>query len=291
MRAVIKSRRAGTPTFAMRAPERLRPPKRTRLRTCHPPRRQTRSQEQPTRLMNDGDWGPDPDVQDIIESRERRRRQDRLELARRRSTQDRLLDSHDVDLNAPENIEKHLAEYEAGAAKWRRSKEYRRTVQQSSPSHDRDDDGDEEYEEEDEHEEPEEEEPPQRPARPPSWAKKQKEAADLPAKKSTKKRIKEPPNTRSAVAPRRFLQIDLDLLRRKDMTLTEKVVYAYLRNIQRLAQDKGSGTVAPRQTTIADYFGITRQRVATALKGLEEKGWIKRRRRGHGKATIYKFLK
>ena len=221
MRAVIKSRRAGTPTFAMRAPERLRPPKRTSIRTCHPPRRQTRSQEQPTRLMNDGDWGPDSDVQDIIESRERRRRQDRLELARRRSTQDRLLDSHDVDLNAPREHREAIGGKQA-CPKWRRSKEYRRTVQQSSPSHDRDDDGDEEYEEEDEHEEPEEEEPPQRPARPPSWAKKQKEAADLPAKKSTKKRIKEPPNTRSAVAPRRFLQIDLDLLRRKDMTLTER---------------------------------------------------------------------
>jgi Crp-like helix-turn-helix domain len=87
---------------------------------------------------------------------------------------------------------------------------------------------------------------------------------------------------------RLFLMLDLDLLARNDLSLTDKVVLAYLQNIKRLASGpNGRGIVQPTQQAMAKALGVSRARVGRSCKKLEEMGLIGRKRRGHGRSTIY----
>jgi hypothetical protein len=96
---------------------------------------------------------------------------------------------------------------------------------------------------------------------------------------------------------RTFLMVPSQLLRRRDLSLGAKCVYAYLENIKRMAIEQAKKTrsqrkviVAPRQSIMAEYFGVTRQTIGNQLNELEQAEMITRKRRGHGQSTMYTIL-
>jgi CRP-like cAMP-binding protein len=84
---------------------------------------------------------------------------------------------------------------------------------------------------------------------------------------------------------RDFVMMDKKLAERTDLTLAEKAVLAYLKRLQQIPANRGVASV--RQKVIADWWGLTRRQVGSALKGLEGHGLIARKRQGPGKATVY----
>lgn len=78
-----------------------------------------------------------------------------------------------------------------------------------------------------------------------------------------------------------FLQIDYSILRNKNFTGNEKLVYAYL-----LSFKKSTGSIFPATQTIADDLGLSKTSVIGLLQKLEEKGAIGKTIR-YNKSTIY----
>ena len=89
-----------------------------------------------------------------------------------------------------------------------------------------------------------------------------------------------------------FFQIPLELAKRKDLPPGAKLVYGYLKNLERLAlvQRRPEDVILrPRQTIIAEACGFSRKHAGHCLRTLEEVGLIVRTRKGYGAPTIYTF--
>ena len=84
-----------------------------------------------------------------------------------------------------------------------------------------------------------------------------------------------------------FLMVDNDLLARTDLSSDAKLVYAYLKNIQRLSN---GGSICPRQTTMIEALGLTKYLVPKALVDLEDAKLITRHRKGPSGLTHYTLL-
>lgn len=133
-------------------------------------------------------------------------------------------------------------------------------------------------------EEPEEEpEPPRRRRSVPAPKKAQARATPrqrTPSASPTKTKATAPDKKKSD-----FVMMDKELAERTDLTLAEKAVLAYLKRLQQIPANRG--VISVRQKVIADWWGLTRRQVGSALKGLEGQGLIARKRQGPGKATVY----
>lgn len=110
---------------------------------------------------------------------------------------------------------------------------------------------------------------------------------------AAQERLKDVPDTETASngsGKPLFLQIDLDLAPRKDLTSNAKLVYGYLKYIERLSKlPGGSGIVQPSQATIAEALGIGQASVSAAVNLLESKKLIRRTFNGMNRPLRYEI--
>lgn len=88
-----------------------------------------------------------------------------------------------------------------------------------------------------------------------------------------------------------FYPLDINLAARKDLTSNAKLVYGYLKYIERLSKlPGGSGIVQPGQAAIAAAVGISQSSVSQAVNLLETKKLIIRRYNGMNRPPKYEIL-